>query len=140
MASSSHVVDGQRLSRAEYGLERQDVAQDHPEWPGALHSGFRYQLDALPVLEPAETAELTIMTEDGEGRQAEKLLVVRPVDDEARRELVRIGRELEEARRELARKDLELQVTRRQLKELRSRLADSGAGTEAGSINPENIV
>jgi hypothetical protein len=43
------------------------------------------------------------------------------------------GRELEQARQLLASKD-------RELAELRAQLVRSGAGTEAGGINPENIV
>jgi sulfotransferase family protein len=50
------------------------------------------------------------------------------------------NRGLEEARRELAGKDRELDETRRQLAELQSRLADGDAGTQTGSVKPENIV
>jgi hypothetical protein len=50
------------------------------------------------------------------------------------------NRGLAEARRELTGKNRELEETRRQLAELRSRLTEGGAGTEAGGVNPENIV
>ncbi len=50
------------------------------------------------------------------------------------------NRGLEEARRELTGKNRELEETRRQLAELRSRLTDGGAGTEAVGVSPENVV
>ena len=69
-------LDGQRVGQAEHGLERPDVAQDHPEWSGAAHSGFRYSFQAAPAATLAQTvesttAELTIVVEDGEGRREE---------------------------------------------------------------------
>jgi SAM-dependent methyltransferase len=65
-------VAGQKVvGRAELGLERPDVAQDHPEWPDVLRSGFRYRLEVVPATAAvAEAAELTIVAEDGEGRRA----------------------------------------------------------------------
>jgi SAM-dependent methyltransferase len=64
---------GQRVvGKAELGLERKDVADDHPEWPNAQRSGFRYRLDALPDSELAEeTAELRVVAEDGQGGRTE---------------------------------------------------------------------
>ena len=64
-------LDGQRLGKAEHGLERPDVARDHPEWPGAARSGFRYRLDAPPAPPLPRTAELAVVVEDGEERRTE---------------------------------------------------------------------
>ena len=74
--------EGQRVGEAKLGLERPDVAQAHPEWPDALHSGFRYYFEDLPetATDEAESVELTIVVEDGEGRRAEVRRVVRPVE------------------------------------------------------------
>jgi hypothetical protein len=74
--------EGQRVGVADLGLEREDVARDHPWWPGAERSGYRYQLTALPVSEPDESVELAVVAEDGEGRRAEvRRLGVQPGRD-----------------------------------------------------------
>jgi hypothetical protein len=71
-------LDGQRLGRANHGLERLDVAQDYPEWPDAERSGFIYRIEAVPQAgAPAEAVELRVIAEDGEGRRAEVGRVVR---------------------------------------------------------------
>ena len=44
-------LEGQRVGRAELGLEREDVARAHPEWVGALRSGFSYRFEELPFSE-----------------------------------------------------------------------------------------
>src|ERR671921_36253 len=37
-------MDGQRMvGETEYGLLQEDVAQDYPDWPNALRSGFCYR-------------------------------------------------------------------------------------------------
>jgi SAM-dependent methyltransferase len=70
-------LDGQKVvGRAELGLERPDVAQDHPEWPDVKRSGFRYRLDALSASELAEAAELTVVAEDEQGGRVEAHRVV----------------------------------------------------------------
>jgi SAM-dependent methyltransferase len=64
-------LDGQRMGEATYGLAREDVAQEHPEWPDGLHSGFRYQLEAAPAPPLPRTAELVVVAEDVEERRVE---------------------------------------------------------------------
>ena len=73
-------LDGQRVGKAELGLEREDVAEDHPEWPNALRSGFRYRFDA--DLEPPlpRTAELVVVAENSEGHRAEERRTVRAIE------------------------------------------------------------
>ena len=71
-------LDGQVVGWVEIGLERPDVAQDHPDWPGAERSGFRHRLGVVPA--SAETAELVIVAEDGRGRRAEVRRSVRTVE------------------------------------------------------------
>ena len=71
-------LDGQLVGRAETGLERPDVAQGYPGWPGAESGGFRYSFGAAPAL--AEAAELVIVAEDERGRRAEVRRSVRTVE------------------------------------------------------------
>jgi SAM-dependent methyltransferase len=71
-------LDGQRVSQAELGIGRPDVAEARPEWSGAERSGFRYHFETVPA--SAETAELTLVADDGEGRRAEVRRSVRAVE------------------------------------------------------------
>src|SRR3712207_8159099 len=64
-------LDGQRVGDAELGLERPDVAQEHPEWRDAERSGFRYRFETTLTPPLPRTAELTVVVEDGEGRKGE---------------------------------------------------------------------
>jgi SAM-dependent methyltransferase len=73
-------LDGERVARAELGLERPDVAREHPEWSGAERSGFRCRFEAVPAAASTRTAELVIVAEDGEGREAEVRRAIRPVE------------------------------------------------------------
>jgi Sulfotransferase domain len=88
-------LDGLRVGLAELGLERPDVAEAYPEWPGALRSGFSCRLDALPVSEVAESAELMVAAVDEQGRRTEVRRAVR----RGRRELLR--EKIESQRQEL---------------------------------------
>ncbi len=73
-------LDGERVGQAEHGLERPDVAKGHPEWSGALRSGFRYRLDVTFAPPLPRTVELVVVAEDGQGRRAEVRRVVRAVE------------------------------------------------------------
>jgi SAM-dependent methyltransferase len=74
-------LDGQRVEgQAEYGLLREDVARDHPEWPNALRSGFRYRFEDIPATASVETAELRVLAEDGEGRRVEERRMVQALN------------------------------------------------------------
>jgi hypothetical protein len=70
-------LDGRQVGLADLGLERPDVAEAYPEWPGALRSGFSCRLEALPVSELAESAELMVATVDEQGRRTELRRAVR---------------------------------------------------------------
>ena len=76
-------LDGQRVGRAEYGHERPDVAEGHPEWPEAGRSGFRYRFDIHPSPPLPRTAELAIVAEDGQGRRTEVRRRVQAVEEAA---------------------------------------------------------
>jgi intracellular sulfur oxidation DsrE/DsrF family protein len=69
-------LEGQQVGRAELGLERPDVARAHPEWVGALRSGFHYRFKIVPATVSVESTELTIVAEDDEGRRAELQRIV----------------------------------------------------------------
>jgi SAM-dependent methyltransferase len=72
-------LDGQKVvGQTEYGLLRDDVAQNRPEWPNVLRCGFRYRFETLPAA--SESVELTVVAEDGEGRRTEVRRVVRSVN------------------------------------------------------------
>jgi hypothetical protein len=88
-------LEGQRVGEAEYGLVREDVAQNRPEWLGAERSGFRYRFETLPAA--AEAVELTVVAEDERGRRAEVGRVIR----RDRRELLKekLDSEMQEFRR-----------------------------------------
>src|SRR5436190_571508 len=74
-------LEGQQVGKAELGLERPDVVRDHPNWSDALHSGFRYYFEDIPeTAVEAESAELAVVAEDGEGRRVEVRRVVQPVE------------------------------------------------------------
>jgi SAM-dependent methyltransferase len=64
-------LDGQKVGKAEHGLERPDVARDYPGWPGAGRSGFRYRLEAFPETAASASVKLTIVAEDRLGRRVE---------------------------------------------------------------------
>jgi hypothetical protein len=100
-------LDGQKVvGEAELGLERPDVAQDHPEWPGAERSGFRYRLEAVPVRAGSESTELRVVVEDERGRRAEVGRVVR----RDRRELLK--EKLDSERQELRKINDEIRATK----------------------------
>jgi Sulfotransferase domain len=69
-------LEGQRVGRAELGLERENVARAHPEWAGALRSGFRYRFEELPFSKLAQETDLVVVAEDALGRRAEVRIVV----------------------------------------------------------------
>ena len=69
-------LGGQRVGQAKLSLKRPDVAQAHPEWEGALQSGFRYRFDVAPT-SAEERPELVVVAEDERGRRAEVRRVVR---------------------------------------------------------------
>ncbi len=63
-------LDGVELGPADHSLDRADVAGAHPDWPGALRSGFRFRLPfALPPASD-ESHDLVIMAEDWLGRRS----------------------------------------------------------------------
>jgi SAM-dependent methyltransferase len=73
-------LDGQQVGEAMHGLLREDVTREHPEWPSALRSGFRYRFDA--ALEPPlpRPAELVVVAEDSEGHRAEERRTVQAIE------------------------------------------------------------
>jgi hypothetical protein len=73
-------LNGQRVGQAEQGFKRPDVVADHPEWPGAERSGFRYRFEEFPFSVAAPSADLVVVAEDGLGRRAEVSRVVRTAE------------------------------------------------------------
>jgi hypothetical protein len=73
-------LNGQRVGQAEQGFKRPDVVSDHPEWPGAERSGFRYRFEEFPFSVAAPSADLVVVAEDGLGRRAEVSRVVRTAE------------------------------------------------------------
>jgi hypothetical protein len=70
-------LNGQRVGQAEQGFKRPDVVADHPEWPGAERSGYRYRFEDFPFSVPAQkSADLVVVAEDSLGRRAELSRVV----------------------------------------------------------------
>jgi hypothetical protein len=70
-------LGGQRVGEAKLGLKRPGVTRAHPEWVGALRSGFRYRFDVVPTSAQEERRVLVIVAEDKRGRRAEVRRVVR---------------------------------------------------------------
>jgi SAM-dependent methyltransferase len=64
-------LGGEAMGMAEQGIERRDVAADHPEWPRAMESGFRYRLSRFPGPPYPQESELLVVAEDEAGRRAE---------------------------------------------------------------------
>ena len=73
-------LNGERLGQATHGTVRFDVSEAHPDWPKSTRSGYWYGVSVIPA--PAldnETAEMTIVAEDQEGRRQSLTRTVRPI-------------------------------------------------------------
>jgi ADP-heptose:LPS heptosyltransferase/GT2 family glycosyltransferase len=71
-------LDGDRLGAAEFGIRRDDVAENYPDYLNPAFSGFRFVADSRPLGEGKRTFTVRCATMGGLAREIAVPLVLRP--------------------------------------------------------------